>query len=70
MAKTHMLKFRVSKQQSETIRIEAQAKGYVSIASYIRDLALNRNQLIETKIIETNQNVKKLLGLIENERNT
>ncbi len=67
MAKTHIINFRVSKQQSERILQEAQSKGYVTLASYLRNLALNKNQLIEEKIIETNQNVKKLLELMKND---
>lgn len=61
MAKTHLIKFRVSSIQFEKIRAEADSKGYVSLASYLRDLALNRNRFIETKIIETNQLVKRIL---------
>ena len=60
MAKNHILKFRVSKWQRERIEEEARVRGYVSIAAYLRDLALG-SRLIDTKIIESNKISKELL---------
>lgn len=65
MPKNHILKFRITKNQLEQIRNEAQAKGYVAVASYLRDLALKRSGFIESKIVETNENVKKILGALQ-----
>ena len=60
MARNHLCKFRVSEAQLERIRADALAKGYVSIASYLRDLALERSHIVENQIQETNQIVNKI----------
>ncbi len=54
----------VSALQMEKIRQQAHENGYVKVAPYLRDVALNRNQFIEEKIIETNQLVKKILEVL------
>lgn len=61
MVRNHTFRFRVTKSQFERIKNQAEEKGYVHVASYLRDLALERNNLIETKIIETNELVKQIL---------
>lgn len=61
MCRNHVIKFAVTKAQREKIELEAKERGYVTIASYLRDLALAKNDFLETKIIETNQHVKKLV---------
>jgi len=58
----------VSVIQFEKIRQQAHESGYIKIATYLRDLALNRNQFIEERIIETNQNVKKVLEVLHGRR--
>lgn len=60
MVRNHTFRFRVTKTQFERIKSQAEAKGHVNIASYLRDLALQRNDLIESKIIETNELVKQI----------
>lgn len=60
MAKNHIFKFRVTQQQYKLIRQLALSQGYVHVASYLREIALSKNHLIESKIIETNQLVKRM----------
>ncbi|MBU0459787.1 MAG: hypothetical protein KKH52_00730 [Nanoarchaeota archaeon] len=62
--KTHIIKCFVTKTQREKIENDAQAKGYVFISAYLRDLLLNKGNFIEEKIMETNQQIKKLLEAI------
>ncbi len=64
MAKTHMIRFRVSKLQLEQIRNDAHSRGYVALAPYLRDLALLKSPFIETKIVEIEVTVKKLLEVL------
>ncbi len=59
MTKLLEIRTRVTKPQLEQVRAEALARGYVTIAAYIRDLALNNRRLIEAKIIETSRLVTK-----------
>lgn len=65
MANNHTCKFRVSRAQFEQIQQDAQAKGYVRIAPYLRDLALEKNRFIESKILETHQMVQKILEVLQ-----
>jgi hypothetical protein len=64
MVKNHTFRFRVTEEQFEQINNRSKSKGYICIASYLRDLALNKNDLIESKILDTNEKVKKLLELV------
>jgi len=64
MAKNHLLKFRVTLGQLEQVKDKAKIKGYVTLAAYLRDLALQGNDFIESKIIETNYLVKKILEVL------
>lgn len=61
MAKNHIIKFVVSKDQKEKILFNARADGYTTISSYARNLLLNTNLI--AKIYDT---VKR----IENGKNT
>ncbi len=60
MAKTGFIMFRVSFEEHEKIKYDAQAEG-ISISSYLRNLALKRNLLLESKIFETHRLLKKFL---------
>ena len=60
MARNHTCKFKVSNAQLERIRQDALAKGYVRIAPYLRDLALEKSRVVEDQIYETYQIVKKI----------
>lgn len=61
MAKANIIRFRVSSEEHDRIKNEAKTSGYVTISSYLRELVLKRNLLIETKILETNHLVRKLI---------
>lgn len=65
MAKVHMVKFRVTSRQFDKLKSDAQVRGYVYLAAYLRDVVLRRNSFIESKILESNDNVKKVLELLE-----
>ncbi len=65
MPRNHLCKFRVSEAQLERIRADALSKGYVSIASYLRDLALEKSKIVEDQIHETNQIVKEILEKLQ-----
>ena len=64
MVKNHTFRFRVTKSQFEKIKQEALVKGHLTVAPYVRDLALNHTDFIESKIIENNQMLKKLLEVL------
>ena len=66
MPKNRIVKFRVSSQQYEKILNNKQVRGYVTIASFLRDLALEKNFFIEEKLIENNKMTKEILDLLKN----
>ncbi len=66
MPKIHDIRVRMSKTERETITENARAKGHSHISSYIRDLALKKDRILEEKILETNQMVKKILEAMQN----
>ena len=45
----------------ERIRVEARAKGYKTVSSYCREIIFNRNNNMESTIIETFKNTEKIL---------
>lgn len=61
MPKNKIIKFRVSTDQFERILNNKNNKGYVTIASFLRDLALQDYLAIEYKILENNKMLKELL---------
>lgn len=65
MPKNRIIKFRVSNQQYERILNNKEVYGHVTMASYLRSLALERNIVIENKIIENNRLIKEILDIIK-----
>ena len=68
MKGNHLIKFRVNGEQLSRINLNVNNKGYSSIAAYMRDLALKRNDFIDSKIIEIAYDVKKILEVVKNGR--
>lgn len=52
---------RVTKDQLDRIKLNAQAKGFKNISSYMRYLCLEYNQHVESKTIETNKMLKEMV---------
>lgn len=52
MTANNIVKVLVTKSQKERILQNANIKGYKTVSSYIRDLALNKNQFFEDKLKE------------------
>ena len=65
MSKLHTVKFRVTSGQWSKLKRDAQIRGYVYLAAYLRDVVLKRNDFIESKILESNDNLKKILELLK-----
>ena len=61
MAKTHLLKCRVTKAQYEQIQCAAHSRGHVQLAPYIRDRLLKDSDFVERKLIQIDQSLKRLL---------
>ncbi|MBW2967045.1 hypothetical protein KY362_01020 [Candidatus Woesearchaeota archaeon] len=57
--KTRRIVFRVTDDQYRKIKLNAECKGHVTISGYLRDLALNKDGLIEQKIVEIHKAVVK-----------
>ena len=55
MVMNNVIKVRVSKSQLGRLKMDAEAKGFLQLARYIRYIALERNQHIESKILENNR---------------
>jgi hypothetical protein len=67
MAGNHMIRFRVNKEQFDRIRSDALNNGYLTPSAYMRDLALNKNQVyLELKMGELLQDMKKLKEVLCN----
>lgn len=64
MPNNRLCRFKVSNEQYCKIKQDAAEKGYLKLAPYLRDLALNKNPFLEFKTIETNQLVKKILEVL------
>lgn len=59
MVKNHLVKFLVDNSQLERIRINAVAKGHKTVSSYLRDLALNKDNRFEALLVEIHNEVVK-----------
>ena len=68
MPKNYPCKFMVSTLQLEKIRQQALEKGFHKVATYLRELALNNNQLLEEKILETNRLVHQIIEVLDHDR--
>ena len=59
--KTKHIQIRVTPEQHERIRNKAQAKGFKSVSSFIRDLLLEKDMLFEQKFNEIHKIITKKL---------
>jgi len=66
MPKNRIINFRVTNEQYERIKNNTNAYGYITMASYLRYLALEKSMLIDNKIIENNRLIKEILGILKN----
>lgn len=67
MVKTRALQVRLTIDQHNTIKREAQANGFLHLSDFIRWRALQKGPFIEKKVIETHKLIKKVLKKISNE---
>lgn len=65
MPKNIILQIRVTRDQLDRIKLNAQAKGFNGVAGYIRYTCLEYNQHAEAKIIENNKILKEIIGIIK-----
>ena len=61
----YCVKIMVSEAQSKRIKDNAQVKGYPTVASYLRSLALEKDMFIEGKILENNKMLKEIKEKID-----
>lgn len=66
MPKNRIINFRVTSNQYESILNNKEAHGYPTITSYLISLALEKNILVDTKIMENNKMIKEILNLLKN----
>ena len=57
MARVRSIRFRVSKIEYERILNNMTARGFPTVSGYLRSLALERDQWIESKIYEIHETV-------------
>ena len=65
MTSNNVIKVLVTKTQKERILQNANIKGYKTISSYIRDLALSKNQFFEDKLKEIIRKIEKVEGKLD-----
>ena len=61
MVKLRRVEFRVTKNEYERFINTAHAKGFSTVAAYLRSIALGNDLFTETKISEIYQMVKQIL---------
>lgn len=61
MAKTHIIRFRVSREQFERLQARTKVSNKLTISDYLRYVALEQ-PLIYDKICENNGLLRELLG--------
>lgn len=59
MPANKLIKFNVTNEQFERIKRNAELKGFNTLASYLRNLALNKNQRFEEMFVEIYNKVVK-----------
>jgi len=66
MTKIHTLKFRVDHPQYNQIKKNMQERGHINKSAYLREVALQKNKLMESIITDTNNMVNEIYNLIKN----
>ena len=59
MVNAKIIKFRVNSEQYETLKKNASSKGFVSLSSYLRDLAFNQKFVLEKMLFEVHNEIVK-----------
>ena len=67
LKKSNHFKMRLSTPELEEMKKQADMRGFKSIASFLRHMALERNIMIEQRIIETNRIVRELKEMMHQE---
>ncbi len=65
MAKTAMIRLRVSEKEYESIRNNAAIRGFATVSAFLRSLALERDLWLEKKVQETYHAVVELLKIVK-----
>jgi hypothetical protein len=65
MVINHAIRFRASPSQIERIKLVASNRGFPNASAYLRELALNSDMYVETKLVEISKDVKRILELLE-----
>ena len=65
MTSNNIVKVLVTKNQKERILQNANIKGYKTVSSYIRDLALSKNQFFEDKLKEIIRKIDRVEGKLQ-----
>ncbi|MEK9137828.1 MAG: hypothetical protein AAB393_11955 [Bacteroidota bacterium] len=63
MAQTRFIHFRVTNEQFNTIKANANSEGFKSMAQYLRDMALHINPQMRTSINEIRSRVNDVYEL-------
>ena len=58
------MRIRVTNNQFDRIKLNAQAKGFKTVSDYVRSLCLEHNSCIEKKIIENNEILKAIIKFL------
>lgn len=66
MVKNYRFEFMVSQMQLEKIRHQTHESGYIKMATYVRDIVLNRSQFLEEKILDTHRKMEEIHALLTN----
>jgi hypothetical protein len=65
MAKTAMIRVRVSAKEYESIRNNAAIRGFATVSAFLRSLALERDLWLEKKVQETYHLVKEISDVLK-----
>jgi hypothetical protein len=64
MPKNRRIHFRITEPQYARIKANAEAEGYITIAAYLRYLALEHDLLIDKKIIQMSRQIQDMHGIL------
>jgi hypothetical protein len=67
MVKNNLVRFLVTKQQLEQLKVKAQQKGFTNLSAYFRDLAFNQDINLD-KILFKLHHIECVMKNLEEER--
>lgn len=69
MPRINRIHFRLTNDEYDKLKQNLKAKGYSRVSDYLRYLALEHDRFMQAKVFQIDQNVRKILELVEKTKN-